>query len=510
MSLNFKKIIRSIGALFRYEQDFDMIEERVSAKVPIVKFRHKKTMIEGDISLYNTLALQNTDLLRSYAEIDGRTKVLGHMVKYFAKVCRIGDASCGSLSSYAYIVMMIHYLMNTQPPVLPCLQKLNRENLPKKETSVNIDGWDCWFNRDLKNLCHLWPHYSKNTQSVGELWLGFLRYYTESFDWDNNVVCIRQDTVLTRKSKNWIKHRMAIEDPFELTHNLAAGVSPKMGLYILKSFSKARHLFGNVINDFVPNEIRFNIDYFFNPKSLVEGNPPMDRNCFSCFKIGHQTKDCHLNNSNRRKDNFASIGDDMTHNNSIQCFRCRGFGHKAKDCNMVNEQKRQKTVSTSNMNDITSKCFKCNMIGHFARDCREELILKNPNYSNNSSSSTANSARYIVQQQSAPPVKIVTFVNPSSQASAPILIQSGENYQLVLNKNSVDKTNTTSNNNNNTSNNSSQNLPSNKNHSSSAAAFHQVMLQKTNPVQFQKSTNGNNNNNSNNSNSNNNPVSHFR
>ena len=50
MSLNFKKIIRSIGALFRYEQDFDMIEERVSAKVPIVKFRHKKTMIEGDIS----------------------------------------------------------------------------------------------------------------------------------------------------------------------------------------------------------------------------------------------------------------------------------------------------------------------------------------------------------------------------------------------------------------------------------------------------------------------------
>jgi terminal uridylyltransferase len=83
-----------------------MIEERVSAKVPIVKFRHRKTMIEGDISLYNTLALQNTDLLRTYAEIDGRTKVLGHTVKYFAKICRIGDASCGSLSSYAYIVMM--------------------------------------------------------------------------------------------------------------------------------------------------------------------------------------------------------------------------------------------------------------------------------------------------------------------------------------------------------------------------------------------------------------------
>lgn len=104
--LNCKRIIRNLGALFRRENDFDQIEERVSAKVPIVKFRHKKSMIEGDISLYNTLALQNTDLLRAYAQIDERTKTLGYVVKHFAKVCRIGDASCGSLSSYAYIVMM--------------------------------------------------------------------------------------------------------------------------------------------------------------------------------------------------------------------------------------------------------------------------------------------------------------------------------------------------------------------------------------------------------------------
>ena len=104
--INYKRIIRNLGALFRRESDFDQIEERVSAKVPIVKFRHRKSMIEGDISLYNTLALQNTDLLRTYAQIDERTKTLGYVVKHFSKVCRIGDASCGSLSSYAYIVMM--------------------------------------------------------------------------------------------------------------------------------------------------------------------------------------------------------------------------------------------------------------------------------------------------------------------------------------------------------------------------------------------------------------------
>jgi hypothetical protein len=41
--------------------------------------------------LYNTLALQNTDLIRTYTEIDQRTKILGHVVKHFSKICSIGD-----------------------------------------------------------------------------------------------------------------------------------------------------------------------------------------------------------------------------------------------------------------------------------------------------------------------------------------------------------------------------------------------------------------------------------
>jgi terminal uridylyltransferase len=122
--------------------------------------------------------------------------------------------------------------MNTEPPVLPCLQVFNRDNLPKEETMLTIDGWDCWFNRDTNSLAELWPHFKSNKQTVGELWLGFLRYYTEVFDWDNHVVCIRSNVPLTRKIKNWTKHRLAIEDPFELTHNLAAGVSPKSMLFL--------------------------------------------------------------------------------------------------------------------------------------------------------------------------------------------------------------------------------------------------------------------------------------
>ena len=81
-----------------------------SAKVPIVKLFHHQCQIEADISLYNVLARKNTRLLSLYVDLDPRCKTLGYMVKMFAKICDIGDVRRGSLSSYAYILVMISYL----------------------------------------------------------------------------------------------------------------------------------------------------------------------------------------------------------------------------------------------------------------------------------------------------------------------------------------------------------------------------------------------------------------
>ena len=37
----------------------------------------------------------------------------------------MADASVGSLSSYAYILMLLHYLQRTDPPVIPVLQEVH-------------------------------------------------------------------------------------------------------------------------------------------------------------------------------------------------------------------------------------------------------------------------------------------------------------------------------------------------------------------------------------------------
>lgn len=76
------------------------------------------------ISLYNVLALRNTELLRTYAKMDKRVEKLGVIIKTWAKHCDIGDASKGSLSSYSLIIMLIHYLQRCDPPVVPVLQEV--------------------------------------------------------------------------------------------------------------------------------------------------------------------------------------------------------------------------------------------------------------------------------------------------------------------------------------------------------------------------------------------------
>ena len=71
----------------------------------------------------------------------------------------------------------------------------------------------------------IWPHHGKNKRSSGELWLEMIRYYTEEFDWMQNVITVRTLEPISKIHKLWNTKCLAIEDPFELSHNLGAGLS---------------------------------------------------------------------------------------------------------------------------------------------------------------------------------------------------------------------------------------------------------------------------------------------
>lgn len=51
----------------------------------------------------------------------------------------------------------------------------------------------------------------RNNKTVAELWLGFLAYYTQVFDWRQSVVTIKQMQPLHRLEKLWTQSHLAIE-----------------------------------------------------------------------------------------------------------------------------------------------------------------------------------------------------------------------------------------------------------------------------------------------------------
>ncbi|TDZ35882.1 Poly(A) RNA polymerase cid13 [Colletotrichum trifolii] len=186
-----------------------------AAKVPIVKIWDPELGLACDMNVNNTLALENTRMVRTYVEIDPRVRPLAMIVKYWTRKRIVNDAAFGgTLSSYTWICLIIGFLQLRDPPVLPSLHQRQHQKLAKKA------GPDNSFADDIDKLRGFGD---KNKSSLGELLFQFFRFYAHEFDYDNDAISIRLGKKITKKEKGWhigLNNHLCVEEPFNTVRNL--------------------------------------------------------------------------------------------------------------------------------------------------------------------------------------------------------------------------------------------------------------------------------------------------
>ncbi|RMZ78561.1 hypothetical protein DV738_g3819, partial [Chaetothyriales sp. CBS 135597] len=187
-----------------------------SAKVPIVKLWDPVLQVACDLNVNNTIALENTAMVKSYVDIDPRVRPLAMIIKYWAKRRILNDAALGgTLSSYAWICLTLNFLQTRSPPILPSLQD-QPELQPHMLGGVNVS-----FDKNIEAYREFG---SANHASLGQLLFQFFRYYAFEFDYEHSVVSVRKASVLSKEEKSWHRlqdNRLCIEEPFNISRNLA-------------------------------------------------------------------------------------------------------------------------------------------------------------------------------------------------------------------------------------------------------------------------------------------------
>ncbi|DAC36463.1 MAG TPA: hypothetical protein HA286_03515 [Candidatus Poseidoniaceae archaeon] len=221
-----KGVLRHLANVLESE-DYRDIQTIGRAKVPIVKFTDPTTGIPVDLSLNNALALRNTELIGAYVDMDPRVKTVALAVKHWALQRGLANAFRGTLSSYAWTVLVLRHLQSVEAPVVPNLQA----GEPRR-----IESYD----GRTHDTTVLHPEgFEPGTASAAELFASFFHRWFVQHPWDERIVSLREADDPRRSKRRWpapkagpVKelqgavdrmghHVMAIEDPFDLQHDLS-------------------------------------------------------------------------------------------------------------------------------------------------------------------------------------------------------------------------------------------------------------------------------------------------
>lgn len=236
-------IIQNI--LQRSSKVFTKIFPIPSAKMPIIKFVHKRTQINCDISFKHCTALFNTELVKFYVSMDTRFKTLMIILKYWMYKCK--SRKVIQITNYSLSMLVIFFLQ--QLKLVPTVIELQR----KCKVPVTCKGWQVNFEKSVTS----WDS-NRHCENLGipKLLEKFFEFY-KNYDFDSFVICPFDgqshnkkvfkdckdlpatmsryiDNVQNGKNFSW-RSKVCLQDPIELnvnlTHNITAAQLDKFQSY---------------------------------------------------------------------------------------------------------------------------------------------------------------------------------------------------------------------------------------------------------------------------------------
>lgn len=182
--------------------------------------------IQCDINFSNPLGIQNTLLLRCYSHCDVRVRLMILFIKNWASRRKINSSYNGTLSSYGYVLMVLHYLVNVvQPAVCPNLQLARNglavrslPSIPQLKDDYDVSFWHDEDEIKQQASRGLLTH---NRESLGALLRGFFFYFAQQgghvpmrgFAWTQEVLSLRTPGgILTKQVKGWTGAKTTLVD----------------------------------------------------------------------------------------------------------------------------------------------------------------------------------------------------------------------------------------------------------------------------------------------------------
>ena len=230
---------RAVGDILRRNERFRSATAITNAKIPIVKIKDRRTGIRCDVNTSSEKGVRNSEFLHFCKNYDKRVDQLVKIVKYFSLRHEIISSGVGShFNSYTVVIMVIFFLQTKD--ILPSVGSL-QEAVPEDI----VENCNFAFSREMK-------HRSDNNQQISELLMEFFQFYV-NFSFSTEIICplagrpVEKERFLSCEelppallgsTNNKLKtyKKVVVQDPFELSRNLAQNVTSSSLDHLISSF----------------------------------------------------------------------------------------------------------------------------------------------------------------------------------------------------------------------------------------------------------------------------------